>query len=217
MCFSATASFGASGVIGAIGVGTIRKANPADKFFAFIPLMFATQQIFEGIIWLGFAMPQFEGLRTVATMVFLLFAWAIWPAYIPFAIASLETDSKRKGILNSLKIPGMIAGIGAIIPIFIGGPQPHIMDFHIDYTLQSNIPNDTILMAYNVMYLLCTIVPMLISSRKGMTAYGLANLIGLIIAGIFYQSSVPSTWCFFSAIFSIMIYRIIKYSPVLEQ
>jgi hypothetical protein len=217
MCFSATASFGASGVIGAIGVGTIRKANPADKLFAFIPLMFATQQIFEGIIWLGFAMPQFEGLRTVATMVFLLFAWAIWPAYIPFAIASLETDSKRQGILNSLKIPGMIAGIGAIIPIVIGGPQPHIMDFHIDYTLQSNIPNDTILMGYNVMYLLCTIVPMLISSRKGMTAYGLANLIGLIIAGIFYQSSVPSTWCFFSAIFSIMIFRIIKHSPVLEQ
>lgn len=217
MCFSATASFSASGVIGAIGVGTIRKADPADRLFAIIPILFAIQQVFEGIIWLGFSMPAFEHLRTIATMVFLIFAWAIWPAYIPFAIASLEADEKRKGILNSLRIPGLITGIGAIIPIFISGPQPHIMDFHIDYSLQSNIPNQTILMAYNAMYLLCTLVPMFISSRKGMTAYGLANLLGLIIAGFFYQSSVPSTWCFFSAIFSIMIFRIINHSPATDK
>ena len=217
MCFSATASLSASGVIGAIGAGTIRKADPADRLFAIIPILFAIQQVFEGIIWLGFSMRAFEHLRTIATMVFLIFAWAIWPAYIPFAIASLETDEKRKGILNSLRIPGLIAGIGAIIPIFISGPQPHIMDFHIDYSLQSNIPNQTILMAYNAMYLLCTLVPMFISSRKGMTAYGLANLLGLIIAGMFYQSSVPSTWCFFSAIFSIMIFRIINHSPATDQ
>jgi len=217
MCFSATASFSASGLIGAIGIRTIQKSDSSDRLFASIPLMFALQQIFEGIIWLGFAYPQFEGLRTFATTVFLIFAWAIWPAYIPFAIASLETDIKRKGILNSLKFPGMIAGIGAIIPIFISGPLPQIMDFHIDYSLQSNIPHQTILMSYNAMYLLCTLVPMFLSSRKGMTSYGLANLIGLIIAGIFYQSSVPSTWCFFSSIFSIMIFRIIKHSPLLES
>jgi len=144
MCFSAIASFSASGVIGAIGAGTIRKADPADRLFAIILLPFAIQQVFEGIIWLGFAMPAFENLRTISTMMFLIFAWAIWTAYIPIAIASLETDEKRKGILNSLRIPGLIAGIGAIIPIFISGPQPHIIDFHIDYTLQNNIPNKII-------------------------------------------------------------------------
>jgi hypothetical protein len=103
----------------------------------------------------------------------------------------------------------VIAGIGAIFPIFLSNPTPQIIDFHIDYTTQNELYNQYVIQSYNAMYLLCTVVPMFISSRKGMTEYGLANIFGLIIAGIFYESSVPSTWCFFSALFSIMIYRII--------
>jgi len=213
MCFSAPASFSASGIIGLIGGRTLTKSNPSDKLLAIIPLLFAIQQCIEGIIWLGFSFPQFEAYRQVATSLFLMFAWAIWPAYIPIAIASIETDQKRASILKSLRIPGIIAGIAALLPIIISGPMPHIIDFHIDYTLQKDIPNHYVLQAYNAVYLLCTIVPMFLSSRKGMTGYGLANLIGLIIAGIFYESSVPSTWCFFSALFSIMIYRIIAQQP----
>ena len=213
MCFSAPASFSACGIIGLIGGRTIAKSNSGDTYLAIIPLLFAVQQCIEGIIWLGFSYPQFEAYRQVATSLFLIFAWAIWPAFIPIAIASIEQDQKRITILKSLRIPGIIAGIAALLPIIISGPTPHIIDFHIDYTLQKEIPNQYVLQAYNAIYLLCTIVPMFISSRKGMTGYGLANLAGLIIAGIFYESSVPSTWCFFSAIFSIMIYRIIAQGP----
>lgn len=213
MCFSAPASFTASGIIGLIGGRTIAKSNPSDKLLAIIPLLFAIQQCIEGVIWLGFSIPQFEAYRQVATSMFLLFAWAIWPAYLPFAIASVETDERRASILKSLRIPGIIAGIGAIFPILLSNPTPQIIDFHIDYTTQNEIYNQYVIQSYNAIYLLCTVVPMFISSRKGMTGYGLANIFGLIIAGIFYESSVPSTWCFFSAIFSIMIYRIIAQDP----
>ncbi len=213
MCFSAPASFTASGIIGLIGGRTIAKSNPSDKLLAIIPLLFAIQQCIEGVIWFGFSIPQFEAYRQVATSMFLLFAWAIWPAYLPFAIASVETDERRASILKSLRIPGIIAGIGAIFPILLSNPTPQIIDFHIDYTTQNEIYNQYVIQSYNAIYLLCTVVPMFISSRKGMTGYGLANIFGLIIAGIFYESSVPSTWCFFSAIFSIMIYRIIAQDP----
>jgi hypothetical protein len=209
MCFSAPASFSASGIIGVIGGRTIAKSNPGDKYLAIIPILFAVQQCVEGIIWLGFSIPQFEAYRNIATTLFLIFAWAIWPAYLPFAIASVEKDERRASILKSLRIPGVIAGIGAIFPIFLSNPTPQIIDFHIDYTTQNELYNQYVIQSYNAMYLLCTVVPMFISSRKGMTEYGLANIFGLIIAGIFYESSVPSTWCFFSALFSIMIYRII--------
>jgi hypothetical protein len=205
MCFSAPASFSASGIIGLIGGRTIAKSNPSDKYLAIIPILFAVQQCVEGIIWLGFSIPQFEAYRNIATTLFLIFAWAIWPAYLPFAIASVEKDERRASILKSLRIPGVIAGIGAIFPIFLSNPTPQI----IDYTTQNELYNQYVIQSYNAMYLLCTVVPMFISSRKGMTEYGLANIFGLIIAGIFYESSVPSTWCFFSALFSIMIYRII--------
>ena len=212
MCFSATASFTASGIIGLIGGRTIAKANSADRYLAYIPILFAIQQSIEGIIWLGFSNPFFEDYRQIATSFFLMFAWAIWPMYIPFAIAHGEKDERRESILKSLRIPGIIAGIGAIFPIFMSDPIPRIIDFHIDYFIQHDLYDQFVIQSYNVLYLLCTVVPMFISSRKGMTTYGLSNIFGLIIAGIFYESSVPSTWCFFSAIFSIMIYRIIAQS-----
>lgn len=217
MCFSAPASFGASAIIGIIGGRTIVKANSADKYLAFIPILFAIQQSIEGIIWLGFSIPLFESWRQIATSLFLIFAWAIWPMYIPFAIAHGEQDERRKSILKSLRIPGVIAGIGAIFPIFLSNPTPRIIDFHIDYFMQHDLYDQFVIQSYNVLYLLCTIVPMFLSSRKGMTTYGLSNIIGLIIAGIFYESSVPSTWCFFSAIFSIMIYRIIAHGSEISS
>jgi hypothetical protein len=54
MCFSATASFGASVVLGTIGVATLTKVKErAQVPFAIIPIMFAVQQFTEGILWIG--------------------------------------------------------------------------------------------------------------------------------------------------------------------
>jgi hypothetical protein len=54
MCFSAGASFGASAVLGAIGIVTLTKAKTTDQIpFASIPLLFAVQQAVEGTLWIG--------------------------------------------------------------------------------------------------------------------------------------------------------------------
>jgi len=54
MCFSATASFGASAVLGVIGIVAVAKAktNP-QRVFATIPLIFSVQQLSEGFLWLS--------------------------------------------------------------------------------------------------------------------------------------------------------------------
>ena len=54
MCFSATASFVASGVIASIGVATLRHVRePRALLFACVPLLFAVHQFTEGLVWLG--------------------------------------------------------------------------------------------------------------------------------------------------------------------
>ena len=54
MCFSATASFGASAVLGAIGIIAVAKAKTKpQRLFATIPLIFAVQQLTEGLLWLS--------------------------------------------------------------------------------------------------------------------------------------------------------------------
>lgn len=54
MCFSATASFTSSAVIGVIGVATLaRSTHRREWLFASIPLLFALHQFAEGMVWLG--------------------------------------------------------------------------------------------------------------------------------------------------------------------
>ena len=66
MCFSATASFSAAAVCGAIGVLTVRRASRPDLMLALIPVIFALHQAFEGVVWLtrrtrtgGLPVPRF--------------------------------------------------------------------------------------------------------------------------------------------------------------
>lgn len=55
MCFSATASFTASAVLGITGIATLRQVKFKSLIFlACLPLLFAIQQFNEGLIWLYF-------------------------------------------------------------------------------------------------------------------------------------------------------------------
>lgn len=51
MCFSAPVSFSAGAVL--LGLGSAKR--PRELPFAAIPLLFAIQQLSEGVIWLTFS------------------------------------------------------------------------------------------------------------------------------------------------------------------
>ena len=54
MCFSATANFVGSGVLGGLGVATLAKVKHRREWmFAALPTMFALHQFTEGFVWLG--------------------------------------------------------------------------------------------------------------------------------------------------------------------
>ena len=54
MCFSATANFVGSGVLGAIGFVTVTKVkHRREVLFASLPVLFAIHQFIEGFVWLG--------------------------------------------------------------------------------------------------------------------------------------------------------------------
>jgi len=54
MCFSATANFVGSRVLGAVGVVTLTKVkHRRELLFAALPMLFAVHQFIEGFVWLG--------------------------------------------------------------------------------------------------------------------------------------------------------------------
>ncbi|MDA1060455.1 MAG: hypothetical protein O3B47_01540 [bacterium] len=204
MCFSATASFLASGFLSgssalALYKNKIRKHIP----IILIPLLFAIQQLIEGIQWLIKTPSTFS---ITLTYLFLLFAYILWPAYTPLAIRYVEEDKGRKKILTFFSILGIGVSVFLLFHLFINIPTSSIVNGNISYTLKiQKIPFGFIL--YTIAAAGCCLV----SSYKFIRIYGIALILAFIASLYLYFHAWPSTWCFFAAILSTIItYHYIK-------
>jgi hypothetical protein len=211
MCFSATASFSASIVIGAIGVATFKKSKDSDlKFLGAIPFLFALQQFTEGFVWLSFNHSDFQFIQSNATKAFLFFAWVLWPVLMPYSIYKTETPGLKKNINFYFFLLGSASGLHSVYMLFADNPRPLVNNFHIDYIVSLSQFDEKIQLAQQITYVVVTVVPLFVSSLKGARVLAVANFIALVLAFIFFKHSLPSTWCFFAAILSGIIYWIVR-------
>ena len=106
MCFSATASFSAGAVLLVIGSLTLRSASrPRELAFAAIPLLFAIQQLIEGVIWLTFRVDA-PLLNSVMTHLYSFFSHVLWPVYVPVAVVLMEPAGWRRRALTAFVAKG---------------------------------------------------------------------------------------------------------------
>ncbi len=206
MCFSSNASFGAGVVLSVIGVASIKKAQTSSQvFFASIPLIFAVQQITEGLLWLALPNPAYSTLQSVTTYIFLFFAQILWPIWVPLSILNLETNAKRRNVHKAF------VAIGTIVSLYLGHclisfpVQAKIIGYHISYGQEYPAG----LSGYGaLLYMIATIAPPFFSSTKRMWALGSTILISYIITAIFYTGYIVSVWCFFASVISIAVLAI---------
>jgi len=211
MCFSATASFSAAIVIGSIGVATFQKCKHREmKILASVPFLFAMQQVAEGFVWLSFTQSKFHGLQPAATIAFLFFAWVLWPILIPLSVYQSEAKGKKRQISFYLFLLGCLTGAHSLYNLYAGNPRPLINDFHIDYTLNYTSFEQKIQSIQQMAYVFVTVIPLFLSSLKGAKVLATANLFALVLAYVFFKHSLPSTWCFFAAILSGIIWWMIN-------
>jgi hypothetical protein len=121
MCYSATASFSAGVLL--LGVGTLTLASahrPREWPFAAIPLLFAIQQLIEGVIWLTFSADA-PVLNTVMTHAYSFFSHVLWPVYLPVAVLMIEPPGGRQRTLSALVVAGAAVG-GYLLYILVAFP-----------------------------------------------------------------------------------------------
>lgn len=201
MCFSATASFVAGGALTATGVLTMTRAKTkAELPFASVPLLFGIQQITEGLVWLSFRFDS-PWLNTPTTFIYSLFAFVLWPIYVPFAVWSLETVSWRKKLLSLFQLVGIMVGA-------------YLLYFHIQIPVTSQVINKSIAYAaphfYTfwvlVLYFIATVISTFFSSHKLVNILGVLIFIAAIASYWFYAAVFASVWCFFAAILSTIVF-----------
>ena len=206
MCFSATASFTLSGILGVTGVASIaRSKTPTTRQFAAIPLLFGLQQFSEGIVWSTMDAPAHLALHETAVVSFLAIALVIWPMWAPLALWRIEPEEVRRKVLMSFLILGVIIAAIALRLLLKWEPVAVIKGNSLDYkhaTMGFAIPEFALLLAYSVP----TVGSFLVSTRPMVRTIGLALFVSLVLAILIKREALTSVWCFFAAVLSGMIY-----------
>jgi hypothetical protein len=210
MCFSATASFGTSAVLGVIGIVAIAKAKTnSQRLFAIIPLIFSVQQLSEGVLWLSLKNPEMASWQPLLTGIYLVFAMVIWPIWIPLTIRLLEKEARPKKIMNVLIGIGACVAVCVGIVLFLYPVQVKPMHHHLHYEFGFPQTAKNLIGAFTVLYIIASITPAFVSGIKKMKWLGIAFLASYLFAVLFYEGFVVSVWCFFAAILSVVVLWII--------
>jgi hypothetical protein len=207
MCFSAGASFGASAILGTLGIVTLTKAKaPLQVPFAAIPLLFGVQQAAEGALWIGLSVGN-EPWQHFPLYTFLIFAQLVWPVWIPFSVLRLEHDRTCRTIIK------VILGMGSCVSLYLMycmifyDVKAEIHSKHILYSLSFPAALSLII---SVFYFIPTVAPLFISSIKGIQLLGLTVLTSFVFSKVYFTEHLISVWCFFAGIISIVILWIVS-------
>jgi hypothetical protein len=201
MCFSALASFGAGVTLLAIGVASARRTHRAAELpYALIPLCFGVQQLLEWALWLTLAQPQ-QCLSALLTQGYSVFSQVIWPIYIPLAVYLLEPAGLRRHAMALIALA--CASVGLYL-LWYMAHVPVVAEFsgqHIAYIFPHfHQPLATVL------YLFAACVSPLLSSWPRVRLFGALATLSLLGTAYFYSQWFISTWCFFAAILSAVVW-----------
>ena len=201
MCFSATVSFSAGAILLGLGTLTLKSACHArERPFAAIPLLFAIQQLSEGVIWLTFQQhaPQ---LNTVMTYVYFFFSHVLWPIYVPVVVLLIEPPGRQRLTLLVFVMIGAAVGAYLLYSLVVFPIVSRPVGRHIEYVMPHFFAA-----AVLALYLLPTTFGPMMSTHRMVRAFGVLALLSFAGAYFFYATWFISVWCFFAALLSVVVY-----------
>jgi hypothetical protein len=207
MCFSATASFGASAMLASIGILSINKAKTSSlKVMAIIPFVFSMQQFSEGWVWLSLTNQGFDGWKIPGMYLFLFFAEVAWPICISYAMMRIEKIARRKMILRGIFFISILLSAVLAYSLFVFHSDVRVMGNHVMYTIDTS---ESFKSFTNMIYILTAVIPPFISSMNKAKWIGVVLIVSYIIAKVFFENYIISIWCYFATIISFIILWII--------
>lgn len=201
MCFSATANFVGSGVLGTVGVVTLTKVkHRRELLFASLPTLFAIHQFIEGFVWLGLDGRLSPAVTHDMAAAFVLYAQGLLPFLLPLSILLFEPDLKSRRRM----LPFLALGTGTTLYMLwalIAYPlQVYVQQNSIVYINEGT--NNT---ALAVLYIIATCGSLFFSKIRDMVTFGAVNLVILLVVMAVKRYAFTSLWCAYAAAASIII------------
>ena len=202
MCFSASASFVASGVIGSIGIATLRHVRePRALLFAAVPMLFAAHQFTEGFVWLGLDGRIGPVALGHVAFLFMFYAQGLLPLLMPLAVLLLEPPGRRRSAITALTFLGAFVCAWMVYGLIFFESTCFVEQHSIAYRnpLTGNF-------WVSLLYVLAVCGALVLSTHRVVRWYGILNIIGLTTAELIKSFTFASVWCFYAATLSIVIY-----------
>ncbi|HEY1745091.1 MAG TPA: DUF6629 family protein [Granulicella sp.] len=201
MCFSATANFVGSGVLGVVGVVTLTKVkHRRELLFASLPTLFAVHQFIEGFVWLGL-----DGILSPAVVhnmgaAFVLYAQGLLPFLMPLSIMLFEPSRARRRTMLPFVILGTLLTLYMLWGLAAYPLQVSVLGNSIVYV---NYATNMTWVA--VLYVIATCGSLFFSKVRAMVLFGAANLIILLTVMAVKRYAFTSLWCAYAAVASVII------------
>lgn len=201
MCFSATANFAGSTVLGTIGAVTLTQVkHRRELMFAALPTIFAVHQFIEGFVWLGLDGVLKPSVTHDMGAAFMLYAQGLLPLVLPLSVWLFEpTRIGRKRML-----PFLICGGGLTLYTLWALIAYPIQVFSKDHSIAYHDPA-TDNLAVAILYVVATCGSLFFSKIWDMVIFGAANLTILLIVMAIKRYAFTSLWCAYAAIASLII------------
>jgi hypothetical protein len=201
MCFSATANFVGSGVLGTVGVVTLTHVkHRRELLFASLPALFAVHQFIEGFVWLGLDGILSKNVAHDMGAAFVLYAQGFLPFLLPLSVLLFEPDVRsRRRMLPFLLIGGGTA-LYILWALTAFPLQVFVKENSIVYINPAT--NNTVVA---VLYVIATCGSLFFSKVRAMVIFGAANLAILLVVMAVRRYAFTSLWCAYAAVASVII------------
>src|SRR6202034_4458325 len=202
VCFSASANFVGSAVLGVIGVATLTEVkHRRELLFAAMPLLFALHQFTEGFVWLGLDQKLPPIVAHDAGAAFLLYAMGLLPFLLPLSVLLIEpTRSKRRSMLFFSTLGGALAVY--LLWGLIAYPL-QVYASHRGIVYLNQITNTTLVA---MLYVTATCGALFFSGFRDLILLAWLNFVGLLIVMVVRRYEFTSLWCAYAAVVSVIIY-----------
>lgn len=213
MCFSATASFTAGAVLLPLSLYYVKDTLSWNKSlipFSLFPLIFAIQQIIEGLIWQSLESDMDARLPAYG---FLFFSHLFWLFWVPFSVWALENDERKKNLLSYFTLAGLVFGLSLTIPFYLYNNWFAVSIVNHSIYYETILIYDAFISRefVQLIYTLIVISPLLFSSFKMIKIFGLLVFLSIFVTDYYFNYTFISVWCYFSAVLSsylfVMLYR----------
>jgi len=201
MCFSATANFVGSGVLGAVGVVTLTKVkHRRELLFAALPVLFAIHQFIEGFVWLGLDGALSPVVAHDMGAAFMLYAQGLLPFLLPLSVFLFEPTAKSRRNM----LPFLILG-GATTLYILWALTAFPLELYVRGNSIVYINQATDNTAVALFYVIATCGSLFFSKIKMMVIFGAANLAILLVVMEVKRYAFTSLWCAYAAVASAII------------